>query len=955
MGRLLFYQGLHRLLRITLWLLGSITATVILLVSILVISLSSGPVPIDFAIPYIEQQLQNEEQSMSLSLDQAYLAWVSDSKKLVVKASGIKLKDINSDVALIDVPDFELRYRLPSLLKLMFVPNEIAIINPRLKIFQTDDGSFTFSKSPQPLSDTFSWISYLPRESGQTPLKTLRHFIIKGLTLEVENISSGETWLIPQADILLNRRQSSIELDISFDVKGAKVTAKATAELLKHEEGFSGMNLKFNGLLENFAFDDLDKFWFATFAAKPRKWIVENLGKAHITKANLSMGLQLDFSSAHPKLNLNNLDGKIAFTGMDVNYLDQMPHVTNVNGVATYNKHQFIIDITSGQLKDVNVRKGKIIIEDLDQKDQIIDINLSIKGPVKTGLGILNQKPLELTKKLGINVRDIEGDAVADLHFNFPLETTLTMDQVYVQANAHLNKVRIKKALGNLFPYDLEQGKMDLKVDKTHLEATGKAHLSGAPVSLIWKQKFTDQVKDWRTQYKLEASVTSDTMQKFGYQGFFTGPIKVNLDFTEDDNKSSKLNVDADFTLAELHLPGFLGVNKHGDAGKLKIQALFRDSKLQQIQHLSMTGDNLQMNAKVTYDAKNQRLISFESNDLKLGQTELSVKMKEGKDHHYYCDVTGKRLDVKALLDYFKATTPQSKWNQPLHIILSVDTALFEHNKSLSPFQLTCTLNNKGLNNLYINASIPSYRNVPGYLNLVLEPHENEKTLKLDSNNAGEVLSLLGMTGSVHQGKISIQARQKEGSFWAGKIKMKHFYVTNAPVVTQLLSLASPFGLFDAVTGKPITFNKFRAQFKYNEKEILLRNGRGGGKSIGFTMDGKIDQTKQQIDFHGTILPYNAFNMFLVKIPLVGQLLGGKGGGLLGINYGLSGNIDSPHASVNPLSALTPGILREIFSSHSTDDFDPEVEDNDDEDAFFNSADDDNDNFLELENEKKSG
>ena len=48
-------------------------------------------------------------------------------------------------------------------------------------------------------------------------------------------------------------------------------------------------------------------------------------------------------------------------------------------------------------------------------------------------------------------------------------------------------------------------------------------------------------------------------------------------------------------------------------------------------------------------------------------------------------------------------------------------------------------------------------------------------------------------------------------------------------------------------------------------------------------------------------------------INSIGAGLTRKGEGLLGFNYSLRGTTEDPKVSVNPLSALMPGGLREIF------------------------------------------
>ena len=55
-------------------------------------------------------------------------------------------------------------------------------------------------------------------------------------------------------------------------------------------------------------------------------------------------------------------------------------------------------------------------------------------------------------------------------------------------------------------------------------------------------------------------------------------------------------------------------------------------------------------------------------------------------------------------------------------------------------------------------------------------------------------------------------------------------------------------------------------------------------------------------------------------MPLIGGLFSAeKGGGLFAMNYSLRGPMDDPSVVANPLSALTPGILRGMFGLFDQD------------------------------------
>jgi hypothetical protein len=63
----------------------------------------------------------------------------------------------------------------------------------------------------------------------------------------------------------------------------------------------------------------------------------------------------------------------------------------------------------------------------------------------------------------------------------------------------------------------------------------------------------------------------------------------------------------------------------------------------------------------------------------------------------------------------------------------------------------------------------------------------------------------------------------------------------------------------------------------------------------------------------GTLVPAYAVNSILNNIPLIGTLLGGPGSGVFAATYRMTGSLDDPDISVNPLATLAPGFLRGLF------------------------------------------
>jgi hypothetical protein len=109
-------------------------------------------------------------------------------------------------------------------------------------------------------------------------------------------------------------------------------------------------------------------------------------------------------------------------------------------------------------------------------------------------------------------------------------------------------------------------------------------------------------------------------------------------------------------------------------------------------------------------------------------------------------------------------------------------------------------------------------------------------------------------------------------------------------------------------------FDSLEAKLTKVADRINVRNGRTSGRSIGLTTQGWLDLASETAQLRGVVVPAFALNNMLSNVPLLGPLLtGGKDGGLFAISYSLEGPFDDLKSNVSMMSAVTPGVLREMF------------------------------------------
>jgi hypothetical protein len=129
-------------------------------------------------------------------------------------------------------------------------------------------------------------------------------------------------------------------------------------------------------------------------------------------------------------------------------------------------------------------------------------------------------------------------------------------------------------------------------------------------------------------------------------------------------------------------------------------------------------------------------------------------------------------------------------------------------------------------------------------------------------------------------------------------------------------------GLDRVVSGVPnqnntgVQFSEAHCEFTRVPGRMAVSDGVVRGPIVGATVEGQIDYVKDDMHLRGTFVPFYGLNNMFGQIPIVGLFLGaGSNEGLLGITYEAVGPPGAPRISVNPVTAIAPGLLRKFIPS----------------------------------------
>jgi hypothetical protein len=120
--------------------------------------------------------------------------------------------------------------------------------------------------------------------------------------------------------------------------------------------------------------------------------------------------------------------------------------------------------------------------------------------------------------------------------------------------------------------------------------------------------------------------------------------------------------------------------------------------------------------------------------------------------------------------------------------------------------------------------------------------------------------------------------------------------------------------------GEGLTFRRLEVPFTLTDTDVTILEGKARGADIGILASGRIDRETDQLEMTGEIAPAYTLNSLLANIPLIGSVLSGGADGIFAATFKVSGSIDDPDVSVNPLSVLTPGIVRRLLTGFGSED-----------------------------------
>jgi uncharacterized protein YhdP len=665
---------------------------------------------------------------------------------------------------------------------------------------------------------------------------------------------------------------------------------------------------------KNATVDHIARFWPEGEGREARTWVIENItgGTVPTARARLRFG---PGELGQKPLPEHTLAGEFAFQDLSVRYVDTMPPLVGVSGSATFTGQRMDFTVAGGHVGDLALEQGSVTITGIgiEGRDTTqLEIATRVAGPVAQALSLIDQPPLGFASKIGIAPEATSGRVVADLRIGMPLHKNLEPEkETRVTAEA---TIRDGALAGK--PVNLTKGQLKLTVAEQAATLAGEAVVEGVPVKLQVQESLGEGGGVDR-RYQVEGSPDATMLKQFGVELPIALEGRVGVSATVFERRAGRTaEVALDFTPTAIAVPQLSWRKASGEPATLTAKAALPAGGPIEITEFALTSRDLSADGDLKAQLEPLRLARLQLDQVRFGQTQATIAVRRSDVAGYDVRIDAQTLDLAPWLDQSGADEEREAdagSAVPFHLSLQAQR-LIVRGRPLRDVAADLVRGPDGWRSATVSGKLPK----DGAVTLSLAPAGEQQILRLTSSDAGDLLHTLHQTSQIRGGQLAVDAtifRQRPNLQAQGKLVARQFHVLDAPLLARLLTVASLTGIVNLLGGEGIAFEQLDAPFVVRDDLLQFDQGRMYGSQLGLTFQGSLDLAADTMDLDGTIVPLYGINWTIGQIPIIGQLLrGSKGDGAFAATYSMRGPLNEPRISVNPLSALAPGFLRELFS-----------------------------------------
>ena len=668
-----------------------------------------------------------------------------------------------------------------------------------------------------------------------------------------------------------------------------------------------GSSLKLNIDAGPSATSDLIRLWPQFINPDVREWCAQNLHGGRLQGSLKANWTAADMDAMEHKRGLprESLHGEFTTHDVGVDLMPGLPIMMTDEGAGSFTGHEFTVSGNHATMvlspsRRVQANDLAFTVPDITPRP-IVDASSKahMTGTADSLADLLMREPLRRQAGLTIDPATVKGQAEGDLVLALKLGKTARPEDTKFHADGALANLQIEKFLAD---EKLESATATFEADRDNLKIVGDGEVLGAATHVEVARAPGEEGSATIT-FALDAAARAKRGINLG--SWLTGslPIKLKAPLTR-----ANAEVEIDLTPAGVDNP-VPGLSKPaGKPGKATflVKPTPHGASLSNLD-IELGGPMFRGSAQMdpagaVESATITQARIAAGDDFKVDVVNGPASLK--------ASVRGASLDARAFVkSILEGTSSGQTAAKDFDLDAKIASVMGSNKQAITNMELTASR----------RGGETRLGNLRGRIGggAVTATGSGGET-RISTSDAGALLRFANLYSHLEGGDLKLLLRSR-GEASAGEATLTDFVLRDEPAFRQLVSAApqrASEGGAAPVDAARVRFEKMTASFERTPGKLTIQDGVIYNPSIGLTTQGAIDFEHNQIDVSGSFVPAYTVNTMLTKIPLVGLLLsGGNNDGVFGLSYRVHGSMSSPTLTVNPLSAIAPGILRRILGA----------------------------------------
>ena len=656
-------------------------------------------------------------------------------------------------------------------------------------------------------------------------------------------------------------------------------------------------------------------FWPERLGAGARAWISQNVRTAAFENMDFELDLRPD-SFAEGFLADEALRLDFTFRNANVKFLSDLPPALNGSGSARLTGNAFSLDVDQAEFSEWQIMRGQVELPYFNPKGGPLTVWAEGSGEVSPIIRSLARSRLQLEAENGLDASDYSGRGSARFELERPALSTVDYDQTRFRAIATVFDAGVRDTFNGI---DLTDTRATVTVDNDSLVIEGYGEFGGAPTEFRWQDDFRSEANN-SSRLRARTIAGPDLINEFGVaaRAYMQGDSIIELSAegaSGFDFETVLLNLDLEN--ARLDFSEFGWLKERGAPGDLSLElSLGGDNRSTK---MALVSNDLQVAGDVTF-ADDEAISSVVLDQFTLeGQADVQGKLTRDAQSGIDLELTGDYLNVAPLVEGILSNSGGAIpiFGQ-LRLTSEIDVVELREGFSLSAAGLSVVFDGPRLLDFSMSGNIETGGQVS--IDMNGEAESAKRTLVIQSDEAGGLIEGFFGVSFVEGGSLLVEGDLGEvGEPALFNVQLNNTRFQRAPLLTQILSLASLRGLSDVMSGEGILFTNVDIPVRVEDSGYVISGARASGPALGLTARGYVESGGKGISIDGVLVPSFGVNSALGGIPILGDLfVSREGEGVFAITYNVRGSLDEARVAVNPLSGILPGVLRRIFENPGT-------------------------------------